>query len=148
MGRSMDDIEIIKPLNDMTAPEVLEAEGRFTNFIRALEISGVGGLLEKKGPHTVFAPVDDAFNETTIGSMISSMKLDMVLHHFIVAGKYTLEDLKRQPLLKSVNGYPLVVSVGEDVEVNGARIIKPDVPYNRGIIHEIDRTEDKKLSTT
>lgn len=129
--------DVIRPLNDMSAPEVLMEEGVFTNFVRALEISGVSGMLEKKGPYTVFAPTDDMFNEHTIGSIIGSAKLEDVLWHFIVPGKYTCEDLGRLQVLKTVGGYPLFITTRDGIEVNGAKIFKPDLPYNKGIIHEI-----------
>jgi uncharacterized surface protein with fasciclin (FAS1) repeats len=129
--------ETIKPLNDMTAVEVLTDEGQFMNFVRALELSGVGDLLEKKGPHTVFAPSDDIFNEYTMGGTIGSAKLDELMRRFVVPGKYVLEDLYRLQVLKTVDGYPLFITNRDGVEINGARIVKPDVPYDRGVIHEI-----------
>ena len=135
--------DIIRPLNDMTASEVLAEEGDFVNFGRALELSGVGGMLERKGPYTVFAPTDGVFNAETIGSIIGSAKLDMVLWHFIVPGKYTYADLQRLPVLKTVSGYPLLITPGDGgIRVSGAEIFKRDIPYNKGIIHEIDRPFD------
>jgi len=129
--------EVIRPLNDMTAAEVLSEEGEFTNFIRAMEISGVGGLLEKKGPYTVFAPMDDVFNMEMLGGMIGSAKLDVVLGQFIVPGKYMLADLRSLQMLKTVSGYPLIITTDDGIKVNGLRIFKPDLPYNKGIIHEV-----------
>lgn len=143
MADSMDDPAIGRPLNAMTASEVLASEGRFTNFVRALEISGVGGLLEKKGPYTVFAPTDDLFNPDTIGGMVSSAKLDDLLGGFIVPGKYASQDLGRLPALRTVSGYPLVIGAGNGITVNGVDIVKPDVPYDKGIIHEIGRATPK-----
>jgi uncharacterized surface protein with fasciclin (FAS1) repeats len=136
MGEILGDIEIIRPLNEMTATEVLASEGRFDNFVRALELSGVGGMLEKKGPHTIFAPTDDLFNASTAGGMQSAMKLDDMLSHLIVAGKYMAADLRRLETLKTISGQPL--SIRDGIVVNGTKIIKPDIPYDKGIIHEID----------
>jgi uncharacterized surface protein with fasciclin (FAS1) repeats len=127
-----------RPLNDMTASEVLSDEGRFSNFTRALEISGVGDMLEKKGPYTVFAPADDAFNEKTIGALTSTYRLADYLHNFIVPGKYLLRDIERLQILQTAGGYPLAITCREGIEISGAGIIKPDVPFNNGIIHEID----------
>jgi len=126
-----------RPLNDMTAIEVLTDEGRFSNFIRALELSGVGDRLERKGPYTIFAPVDDVFNKKILGDMLSSMKIEQILYQFIVPGKYMLEDIRRLQVLQTVNGYPLVITIRDGIEVSGAEIVKPDVPYNKGVIHEI-----------
>lgn len=126
-----------RPLNDMTASEVLADEGRFSNFIRALEISGVGDILEKKGPYTVFAPVDDAFDEKSVGALTSTYRLADYLHNFIVPGKYLLRDIEQLQALQTAGGYPLLIACRDGVEVNGAVIIKPDVPFNNGVIHEI-----------
>ncbi len=137
----MSEPEFERPLNQMTAPEVLGGEGRFANFVRALELSGAGDRLEKKGPYTVFAPDDDMFNIHTIGPMSGAAMLEGLVGRFIVAGKYTSEDLRRLPLLTSVNGLPLVITSRDGIEVNGAAITKPDLPYEKGIIHEIGMAE-------
>ncbi len=129
--------EFERPLNQMTASEVLEGEGRFTNFVRALGLSGVGDMLEKKGPYTIFAPDDGMFNIRSIGALAGAAGLEELLKRFIVPGKYTSADLGRLRLLKSVSGYPLAVVSRDGIEVGGAAVIKPDVPYDKGIIHEI-----------
>ncbi len=131
--------DILRSLNDMTAVEVLAEEGEFTNFVRALELSGMGGILEKKGPYTVFAPMDDVFNRESVGGLIGSAKLDVIVGHFIVAGKYAYEDLYRLDVLMTVSGYPLAITTEGGIAVGGAKIVKQDVPYNRGIIHEITK---------
>ncbi len=127
------------PLNDMTAIEVLASEGEFSNFVRALELSGVGDMLEKKGPYTVFAPNDEAFNAETVGGMLSQAKLMNMMHHYVVPGKYEYRNLELLPLLITVIGYPLVVKKNEELTINEAHILRPDIPYNRGIIHLIDQ---------
>lgn len=131
--------DAIRPLNEMTAAEVLAEEGEYTNFIRALELSGVGDMLEKKGPYTVFAPMDDVFNEYTMGGLVGSAKLDDLLWHFIVPGKYTFEDLHRLQVLKTVGGYMLRIETRDGIRVNGVEIVKPDLPYNKGVIHGITK---------
>ena len=127
------------PLNDMTAIEVLASEGEFSNFVRALELSGVGDMLEKKGPHTVFAPNDEAFNLETAGGMSSQFKMMNALQHYVVPGKYDLKSLTMLPLLITVTGYPLVLKLDMDLTINDAHILRPDIPYNKGIIHLIDQ---------
>ncbi len=128
-----------RPLNRMTVPEVLEGEGGFVNFIRALRLSGVGDMLERKGPYTVFAPSDGLFNIRTIGALVGSAGLGDMLYRLIVPGRYTSADLRRLQVLRTVNGQPLVIISGETIEVNGAVIVKPDIPYDKGIIHEINK---------
>lgn len=127
-----------RPLNDMTATEVLSAEGRFTNFVRALELSGVDDLLEKTGPYTLFAANDDAFNMETMGGMTSQSRLMDVLCHYVVPGKYEYVNLIRLPLLVTVIGSPIVLKAEDGVTVNGIHIVRSDMPYNKGIIHEIE----------
>lgn len=128
-----------RPLNQMAAVEALAEEGRFTNFVRALELSRVGDMLERKGPYTIFAPPDDVFNMGTIGMVTRSIELDDILYHHIVPGKYALDDIRRLPSLKTIGGYLLAVTARDGTEVNGAAIARPDLPYNKGIIHEIRR---------
>ncbi len=127
-----------RPLNDMTAPEVLAEEGEFSNFIRALELSGVADMLERKGPYTIFAPTDDVFNMQMIGQITGSYELMDILYHFIVPGKYACRDIQRLQVLHTVSGFPLVITTTDGVRVGGAEIVKPDLPYNKGLIHEIN----------
>jgi uncharacterized surface protein with fasciclin (FAS1) repeats len=134
----MDTIEE-KPLDDMTAIEVLTGEGEFSNFVRALELSGVGDMLEKKGPHTVFAPGDEAFNPETAGGMMSQFKLMNALRYYVVPGKYDFNSLNMLPVLITVTGHPLILKKERDLTINGAHIFRPDIPYNKGIIHMIDQ---------
>jgi uncharacterized surface protein with fasciclin (FAS1) repeats len=128
-----------KPLNDMNAIEVLTGECEFSNFIRALELSGVGDMLEKKGPYTLFAPNDEAFNLETAGGMSSQFKLMNALQNYVVPGKYDRRSLTMLPVLITVTGYPLVIKMDADLTINDAHILRPDIPYNRGIIHLIDQ---------
>ncbi|HEY3421874.1 MAG TPA: fasciclin domain-containing protein [Methanocellaceae archaeon] len=127
------------PLNDMTAIEVLSCEGEFSNFVRALELSGVGDMLEKKGPYTVFAPNDEAFNMETAGGMSSQARLMNALQYYVVPGRYDYRNLNNLPSLITVVGYPLALKKDHDLTINGAHILRPDIPYNKGIIHMIDQ---------
>ncbi len=127
-----------RPLNDMTAPEVLTEEGKFTNFVRALELSGAADMLEKKGPYTIFAPVDEVFNVQYIGQITGSYELLEIVYRFIVPGKYTYKDIQRLQMLNTVSGFPLTITVKDGVRVGGAEITRPDLPYDKGLIHEIN----------
>ncbi len=133
----MGEPEFERPLNQMPVPEVLEGEGRFANFGRALELAGVVDMVERKGPYTVFAPDDDVLNVHTIGVLPGSAMLEGLLDHFIVPGRYTAADLRRLQVLKTVSGYPLLIVSRDGIEVNGFKVTRPDVPYEKGIIHEI-----------
>lgn len=128
----------VRPLNDMSATEVIADMGNCANFARALELSGVGDMLDKKGPHTVFAPSDDAFNMKALGLMQGVAGLAELLRCHIVPGKYLFTDIQRSQVLRSVAGYPLTVGFEDGITINGAEITRPDVPYDKGVIHVVD----------
>ena len=88
---------------DATIHELLDADGRFTTFLQAVEVSQQTALLDEVNWQellTVFAPTDDAFQaievETpgTLEAVLGNPEwaLELVLHH-VFTGEYDAEDL-------------------------------------------------------
>jgi uncharacterized surface protein with fasciclin (FAS1) repeats len=127
-----------------------------TTLVAAVKAAGLVETLQSKGPFTVFAPVNDAFENLPAGTVETLLKpenkakLTAVLTYHVVAGKYDFKALsaklkKGQNTLKTVNGGMLTLMkngshniVLKDENGNTANISTYDVYQSNGVIHSID----------
>lgn len=71
---------------------------RHTTLVAAVKAAGLVDTLMSKGPFTVFAPTNDAFEDLPAGTVdmllmpANKMKLTKVLTYHVVAGKITSKD--------------------------------------------------------
>jgi uncharacterized surface protein with fasciclin (FAS1) repeats len=135
-----------------TAEEVSQS-GQFEidSFATALEVSGLSETLKGKGPYTVFAPTDAAFETLDLGApkpqgtaetpreqleSADKNRLVSVLKQHIVQGKVPLEQLVEEEELETLDGAKLdVVSAKDGALVNGIEILESDVAADNGVIH-------------
>lgn len=127
-----------------------------TTLVAAVKAAGLVESLQGKGPFTVFAPVNDAFENLPEGTVETLLKpenkatLTGVLTYHVVAGKYdfkSISDLlkKGQNTLKTVAGGTLTFMMNgahnimvKDENGNTANINTYDVYQSNGVIHAID----------
>jgi uncharacterized surface protein with fasciclin (FAS1) repeats len=127
-----------------------------TTLVAAVSAAGLVETLKGKGPFTVFAPVNDAFENLPTGTVETLLKpenkatLAKVLTYHVVAGKYDFKALskmikKGENKLKTVSGGTLTfVMNGEhnimvkDENGNAANINTYDVYQSNGVIQSID----------
>jgi uncharacterized surface protein with fasciclin (FAS1) repeats len=129
-----------------------------TTLVAAVKAAGLVETLQGKGPFTVFAPVNDAFENLPAGTVASLLKpenkarLTSVLTYHVLAGKYDynalskmIKDGKGKAVVKTVAGGSLSFMMnGEHNIVVGdesgqwATINTYDVMQSNGVIHSID----------
>ena len=129
-----------------------------TTLVAAVKAAGLVETLEGKGPFTVFAPVNDAFEnlpEGTVETLLkpeNKAKLTAVLTYHVVSGKYDFKALRDAikkgggtAKLKTVQGGTLMAKMnGEhniiimDESGNTAHISVYDVYQSNGVIQVID----------
>ena len=129
-----------------------------TTLVAAVKAAGLVETLKGKGPFTVFAPVNDAFENLPAGTVENLLKpenkaaLTKVLTYHVVAGNYTYDELVK--LIKAGNGTGTLTTVAGGklkVMMNGAHniIVKDekggvanissyDVIQSNGVIHVVD----------
>jgi hypothetical protein len=126
-------------------PTTAAAAGNFNTLVEALGAADLVGALSKpKGPFTVFAPTDDAFNELPDGLVECLLKenkdaLSSILLYHVVDGEVLLTDLTdglEAPTL--LDGEDVTVDLTDGVKINNSTVIKADVPTSNGVIHVID----------
>ncbi|HVP23854.1 MAG TPA: fasciclin domain-containing protein [Conexivisphaerales archaeon] len=119
--------------------------GSFKTLVAAVQAAGLVDTLSSKGPFTVFAPNDDAFAKLPKGTVESLLndkaKLTSVLTYHVVAGKVMSSDVRTGPV-KTVQGQNAQMKVSgifsKTVMIDNAKVIKPDIVTDNGLIHVID----------
>ncbi|MEO8088223.1 MAG: fasciclin domain-containing protein [Bacteroidota bacterium] len=129
-----------------------------TTLVAAVKAAGLVETLQSAGPFTVFAPVNDAFEnlpEGTVETLLkpeNKAKLTAVLTYHVLAGKYDynaiskmIKDGKGKAMMKTVAGGSLTFMMNGEHNIlvgdeNGkwATINTYDVMQSNGVIHSID----------
>jgi uncharacterized surface protein with fasciclin (FAS1) repeats len=118
-------------------------DDRFETLVAALTAADLVDTLQGEGPFTVFAPTDEAFEALPDGILDALLEdkdaLTEVLLYHVVPGKVLAADVVTLDEAGTVQGEKLTITVdGEDVMVNEAQVIIPDVEASNGVIHVID----------
>ncbi|MGB3181535.1 MAG: fasciclin domain-containing protein [Cyclobacteriaceae bacterium] len=128
-----------------------------TTLVAAVKAAGLVETLKGDGPFTVFAPVNDAFEnlpEKAVADLLkpeNKEKLQAVLTYHVVAGNMTYKDLakaikkgKGKAELTTVNGGKLTAMMNgehnivlKDANGNVSTISTYDVNQSNGVIHVI-----------
>jgi uncharacterized surface protein with fasciclin (FAS1) repeats len=110
----------------------------------ALKETGLDEILSGKGPFTLFAPTDAAFNAHVSGVNAQGLKsassdlTELLLYH-VVETEALSSGLFDGQKVKTVQGDELEISfVNGDVYVNDAKVVMADVKTGNGVIHVID----------
>jgi uncharacterized surface protein with fasciclin (FAS1) repeats len=124
---------------------VAQGTNQLSTLVQAVTAADLATTLQGKGPYTVFAPTDQAFQGLPKGTLDTLLKpankdqLTSVLTYHVVPGKVTAAQLKDGQELTTVNGEKLTVSIdGKTVKVGDATVTKADVPASNGVVHVID----------
>ncbi len=131
--------------SDMDIVDVAVSAGSFETLIAAVKAAGLVEVLQSDGPFTVFAPTDDAFKalpEGTVAELLkpeNKDKLVAILTYHVVPGKVMAADVVKLSSAKTVEGTSVTIKTSEkSVMVDGANVIKTDIPASNGVIHVID----------
>ncbi len=129
-----------------------------TTLVAAVKAAGLVDTLSGKGPFTVFAPVNDAFDKLPPGTVPMLLKpenkgkLTDILTYHVVPGRLTAQDLWSMvdkgggtAELKTANGQSLCIKRVNDKHLavwdahgHAGRITISDVMQSNGVIHVID----------
>lgn len=128
-----------------------------TTLVAAVKAAGLVETLQSKGPFTVFAPTNSAFEKLPEGTVETLVKpenkemLTKILTYHVVPGKISSKDLIKMMnanggkyMAKTVQGEELTFWLkGNDVYVTdakggSAKVTIADVNQSNGVIHVID----------
>ena len=130
---------------EQTIVETAIAAGSFKTLVAAVGAAELAETLNGKGPFTVFAPTDEAFAKLpkeTLESLLkpeNKEKLVAILTYHVVPGKVMAADVVKLTEAKTVQCKSAKVKVdGGTVMIDGAKVVKTDIPCTNGVIHVID----------
>jgi uncharacterized surface protein with fasciclin (FAS1) repeats len=119
------------------------AAGDFSIFAAAIEAAGLTEALAAKGPFTVFAPTDAAFEQLAAGAydqlLKDTGKLKAILNYHVISGHVMAKDMKAgEVMTRQGTTLTSTPSSSSQLRVNAARVVKADLAASNGIIHAID----------
>ncbi len=127
-----------------TIADIVGGDARFETLAAALEAANLTETLDGQGPYTLFAPTDEAFEDLPNG-MVDVLLADpggdlrSVLLYHVVPEEVRAAELANLTAIETIEGSNLTVNTsGEQVTVDGALVIVPDMQAENGIIHVID----------
>jgi len=128
-----------------------------TTLVAAVKAADLVETLQSKGPFTVFAPTNSAFDNLPKGTVETLLKpenkkmLQTVLTYHVLAGKFSVTDIASaikkgngKATFKTVSGGTLTAWLkGKDIYLtdengNSAKVTISDVNQSNGVIHVID----------
>lgn len=128
-----------------------------TTLVAAVKAADLVETLQSKGPFTVFAPTNAAFDKLPAGTVATLLKpenkkmLQTILTYHVVAGKMNSSDIakaikagKGKATLKTVSGGTLTAWMkGKDLYItdesgNNSKVTIADVNQSNGVIHVVD----------
>lgn len=117
-------------------------DGDLTSFVAALRASGMLGDLTSTSV-TIFAPNNAAFaalpGDTLKDLLANPTKIRPILENHIVEGTWTAERLATVSSVTAKSGRELPVSsVGGQVTVDGAKVVRVDSSGRQVLVHVID----------
>ena len=133
--------------------QVLQKDGRFTLFTKAITASRQGKLYQNvHDNYTVFAPTDDAFRklpDATVASLFlpeNDERLEDIIKHHITASVFSANPSYGASRLGVADVTPISAfgqqlnyrENGDTLTVDRIRISEADIPTANGLIHVVD----------
>ena len=128
-----------------------------TTLVAAVKAAGLVDVLSSKGPFTVFAPTNAAFDQLPAGTVDTLLKpenkamLTKVLTYHVVSGRYDSEALAKlikkghgKAQLKTVSGDTLIAMMDgsnivlRDEKGGTSTVTVADVYQSNGVIHVVN----------
>lgn len=127
--------------------EVAPSNPQFSTLVAAVKAAGMSEALSGKGPFTVFAPTNAAFDALAAGTVAGLLKpenkakLKGILGCHVIASAIHASALKGKKMSTppTLQGGMLAIDGTNGVKVNDAHVTTADVKASNGVIHIIDK---------
>ncbi len=124
--------------------DIASKNSDFSTLVAALQKAELVSALQGKGPFTVFAPTNAAF-EKLLGELnisatdlLNHPQLSEVLLYHVVSGKVMSTDLTNGLKAETLNKESVSFDLSSGVKVNMSTVTTADVAATNGVIHIID----------
>jgi uncharacterized surface protein with fasciclin (FAS1) repeats len=150
-------VQTIQAQTPATVVDIAAGSANHTTLVAAVKAADLVPTLQGKGPFTVFAPTNAAFDKLPAGTVETLLKpenkakLTAVLTYHVVAGNLTAADVlaaikksKNKAVLTTVQGEKLTASVVDGkvvlTDANGGKstVVAADLKAGNGVVHVVD----------
>ena len=119
------------------------AAGQFSTLVTAVQAAGLEETLRSKGPFTVFAPTDRAFEklpEGTVEYLIENIdELKNILLYHVANGKAFARDVVQLHRVATIQGQDVRITFNNHgLFLNDSKVLLADIKASNGVIHVID----------
>lgn len=127
-----------------TVVEIAVSNPDFSTLVAAVTKADLTDALSSKGPFTVFAPTNEAFDKLfkQLGvegiDDLSAEQLKPILTYHVVNGKVMSSDLSNTSVA-TLNGKKINVDISDGVQINDSNVIAADIQGANGVVHVIDK---------
>ena len=135
---------IDKVLLPPTVIDIVTQNGSFTHFVEAVAKAEMEPALRSNGPYTLFAPIDDAFEElfTDLGisgiADLTKEQLIPIIQYHILDGNLISTELS--PGNIATHNGDILIGIGSSVSINSSvNVIGFDLQGKNGVVHVIDK---------
>jgi uncharacterized surface protein with fasciclin (FAS1) repeats len=127
--------------------EVVAGNPSLSTLKNLLDETDLKDKLDKEVPYTVFAPSDQAFAaipEATREKLLQPKNretLKQVISYHVVPGNLTANQLQAGKV-QTLDNNPVNIQVDKtanQVKVNDAKVIQPDIKASNGVVHVVDK---------
>ena len=119
--------------------------GSFKTLVAAVKAADLVETLKGKGPFTILAPTDEAFEKLPKGTLESLLKeenrdkLKKILTYHVISGNVKSTDVVKLTEAATAMGDKIVIKAKDDIVMfNDSKLVKADIECSNGVIHVID----------
>lgn len=122
--------------------ELAQADPRFTRLVRLIHAAGLEAQVKGRGPFTLFAPGDEAFEKLPAGefdALLADRKgAGRLVNYHLLNGALRTFDLP-DGRARTLEGASIAISATDDgMRVDGANVTMLNLAASNGVIHMID----------
>ena len=124
--------------------DTISRHAEFSILTKVIAASGLANILKSKGPFTILAPTDAAFNKLPPEMLTALLKpenkesLGSLLEYHVIPGKIMSADIAKLGSAKTVHGQEIKIDAADDIKINAAKLQGRNIEAMNGVIHAID----------
>lgn len=125
--------------------ETAVENGNFKTLATALKAANLIEALQGKGPFTVFAPIDSAFDALPAGTLDTLLgepglkKLTSILTYHVIPGRIYAKDAIAAETAVTLQGQSVRIRlVDGEMFIDDRKVIKTDIETKNGVIHVLE----------
>ena len=134
---------VILPAEQSTL-ELIKADPRMKRLVTLLEASGLDLALADSSKYTIFAPVDEAWDEDQYKALLNNPTgenreaIFAILARHVITGKHVSENPVPYQKLRTIHGAPIYLTVDQKKSnIQGIQIIEADREAFNGLVNVI-----------